>query len=233
MIAAIDWLLPLLATAVAASAVWIHRRRAGVKQLVASHVAFAGGTALVIGAVGLFRAAAAAKAATGLVEMEQAAGEFGFARALLALAGVLTGTTALAVSLVVLARLKWNSRAFRFGGQWRLNLLLLLAAGVLGAMAAVQLDERLIIGFGLVCLALGVGVALPVAPADFSRALWSGAAMAGLAWVCTGLALRSPVFAIAGMVVGVFGVLRIQAAIVAEGSIRDALAGHSEPSVRP
>lgn len=210
MIAGADVLLSILAVAIAAGALWIHRRRAGVPQFVAAHVALAGGTASAIAAVGLFRAAAAATTATGLVEMEQAAAEFGFARALLALGGVLIGAMALSGSTVALARLHWNTGGFPFRGQWRLALvlLLLLAAGVLGVMVAVQLDPRLIAGFVVVGLALGIGVALPVAPADLPRVIWSGAAMTGLAWVCTGLALRSPAFAVAGMVVGAIGVLR-------------------------
>lgn len=210
MIAGANVLLSILAVAIAAGALWIHRRRAGVPQFVAAHVALAGGTASAIAAVGLFRAAAAATTATGLVEMEQAAAEFGFARALLALGGVLIGAMALSGSTVALARLHWNTGGFPFRGQWRLALvlLLLLAAGVLGVMVAVQLDPRLIAGFVVVGLALGIGVALPVAPADLPRVIWSGAAMTGLAWVCTGLALRSPAFAVAGMVVGAIGVLR-------------------------
>ena len=79
-------------------------------------------------------------------------------------------------------------------------------------MVAVQLDPRLIAAFVVVGLALGIGVALPVAPAELPRVIWSGAAMTGLAWVCTGLALRSPAFAVAGMVVGAIGVLRTRMA---------------------
>lgn len=215
MIAGADVLLSILAVAIAAGALWIHRRRAGVPQFVAAHVALAGGTASAIAAVGLFRAAAAATTATGLVEMEQAAAEFGFGRALLALGGVLIGAMALSGSTVALASLHWNTGGFRFRGQWRLALLLLLlllAAGVLGVMVAVQLDPRLIAAFVVVGLALGIGVALPVAPAELPRVIWSGAAMTGLAWVCTGLALRSPAFAVAGMVVGAIGVLRTRMA---------------------
>lgn len=221
MTAAVDVLLPIISLAIAAGAVWIHRRRAGV-TFVGAHVALAGGTVSVIGAVGLFRAAAAATHATGLVEMEQVAAEFGFARALLALAGVLIGATGFAGSLVALARLQRNTGVFCFPGQRRLNLLLLLAAGVLGVMIAVQLDGRLIGGYVSVCLALGVGLALPVALADLPRLIGFGSTLTGLALACTGLALRSPALAVAGMLVGLIGVLRTRAAMASERPTSDA-----------
>ncbi len=209
MIEGVDLLLPL-AFAIAASAVWIQRRRAGALRLVAAHAGFTGAAAAAIGLVALFRAAAAAAAAAGLAEMEQAAADFGFIRALLAVLGMLAGVAVLSAALVVLARLSGLIGVCRFAGQQSLNRLFWLAAFVLAAMIVFQLDERLVVACLLVGLALGAGLALPPAPAELPRLTWTGSALAGFALAGAGCVMRSPWLLLAGVVVGAAGALQVR-----------------------
>jgi NAD/NADP transhydrogenase beta subunit len=210
MIEGVDLLLPMLAAAIAASAVWIQRRRAGALRLVAAHAGFSGAAAAAIGLVALFRAAAAAAAAAGLAEMEQAAADFGFIRALLAVLGTLAGAAVLSAALIVLARLSGLIGSCRFPGQQGLNRLFWLAAFVLGAMIVFQLDERLVAACLLVGLALGVGLALPPAPAELPRLIWLGSALAGFALAGAGFVMRSTWMLLAGVVVGAAGALQVR-----------------------
>lgn len=210
MIESVDLLLPPFAVAIAASAVWIQRGRAGALRLVAAHAGFTGAAAAAIGLVALFRAAAAAVAATGLAEMEQAAADFGVIRALLAVLGMLAGAAVLSAAPIVLARLSGLIGICRFAGQRGLHRLCWLAAWVLGAMIVFQLDERLIAACLLVGLALGVGLALRPAPAELPRLIWLGSALAGFALASAGFVMRSPWLLLAGVVVGAASALQVR-----------------------
>jgi NAD(P) transhydrogenase subunit beta len=210
MIESVDLLLPPFAVAIAASAVWIQRGRAGALRLVAAHAGFTGAAAAAIGLVALFRAAAAAVAATGLAEMEQAAADFGVIRALLAVLGMLAGAAVLSAAPIVLARLSGLIGICRFAGQRGLHRLCWLAACVLGVMIVFQLDERLVAACLLVGLVLGVGLALPPASAELPRLTWAGSALAGFALAGEGFVMRSPWLLLAGVAVGAAGALQVR-----------------------
>jgi H+-translocating NAD(P) transhydrogenase subunit beta len=214
-------ILCVVAIAIGTSVAWISGKRGAMTelpQMLALYNGMGGGSAAAIGAVELFKAAAIAAAAASIADMSQAASDFGFIRALLALAGALLGAVSFSGSMIAFAKLRgWMDKAYRFRGQQAFNLLLFLAAMVLGVMIIFQLDERLIVAFFVVGLALGVSLTLPIGGADMPLVSSLYNASTGFAVALEGYVLQNPVLIIAGMVVGAAGIRLTQSMARATG----------------
>jgi NAD(P) transhydrogenase subunit beta len=165
-------------------------------QMIALYNGMGGGAAAAIAAVELYRGAAQ-----------------GYATSSLAVAGGLIGAISFSGSAIAFGKLQGLiSRSFRFGGQQILNLLLLLAALVLGVMIAAQLNASPLVVTGLfvVALILGLTMTLPIGGADMPVVISLYNALTGLAVAFEGFVLNNAAMIIAGTVVGSAGTLLTQ-----------------------
>jgi len=165
-------------------------------QMIALYNGMGGGAAAAIAAVELYRGEAQ-----------------GYATSSLAVAGGLIGAISFSGSAIAFGKLQGLiSRSFRFGGQQILNLLLLLAALVLGVMIAAQLNASPLVVTGLfvVALILGLTMTLPIGGADMPVVISLYNALTGLAVAFEGFVLNNAAMIIAGTVVGSAGTLLTQ-----------------------
>lgn len=206
--------LCIAAIGIGTSVAWISGKKVAMTdmpQMVALYNGMGGGSAAAIGAVELFKAAALAGAAVTAMDMQAAQEQFGFTKSLLAVVGALIGAVSFSGSLIAFAKLQgWMDKRYTFPGQQAFNLLLFVAAIVLGGMLMFQLDERIIIAFFIVCLVLGVSMTLPIGGADMPVVISLYNAFTGLAVAFEGYVMQNPALIIAGMVVGAAGTLLTQ-----------------------
>jgi NAD(P) transhydrogenase subunit beta len=193
---------------------WVSGKRVAMTdmpQMVALYNGMGGGSAAAIGAVELFGAASIAAVAGTAEAMQLAAQQFGTTKAILAVLGALIGAVSFSGSLIAFAKLQgWMDKRYTFPGQQMFNMLLFVAAIVLGALIVYQMDMRLIIAFFAVCLVLGVSMTLPIGGADMPVVISLYNAFTGLAVAFEGYVMQNPALIIAGTVVGAAGTLLTQ-----------------------
>jgi H+-translocating NAD(P) transhydrogenase subunit beta len=179
-------------------AAWSGRRVAmtNMPQMIALYNGMGGGAAAAIAAVELYRG-----------------GTEGYAGTTLAVAGGIIGAVSFSGSLIAFGKLQGLiKRSLRFAGQQILNLLLLLAALVLGALVISQTHAApaVVTGFFLLALVLGVSMTLPIGGADMPVVISLYNALTGLAVGFEGFVLNNAAMIIAGTVVGSAGTLLTQ-----------------------
>ena len=179
-------------------AAWSGRRVAmtDMPQMIALYNGMGGGAAAAIAAVELYRGA------TG-----------GYASSTLAVAGGIIGAVSFAGSAIAFGKLQGLiTRSIRFRGQQFLNLLLLVAALVLGGLVATQLNATpaVVTGFFVLALVLGLTMTLPIGGADMPVVISLYNALTGLAVALEGFVLNNAAMIIAGTVVGSAGTLLTQ-----------------------
>lgn len=177
---------------------WSGRRVAmtDMPQMIALYNGMGGGAAAAIAAVELYRGEAT-----------------GYATVSLAVIGGIIGAVSFSGSLIAFGKLQGLiNRSFRFKGQQVLNLLLLAAALVLGAMVAARLDASpaVVTGFFVLALILGLTMTLPIGGADMPVVISLYNALTGLAVGFEGFVLDNAAMIIAGTVVGSAGTLLTQ-----------------------
>jgi len=192
-----EWILPaiILGTALA----WISGRRVAMTdmpQMIALYNGFGGGAAAAIAAVELYR------------------GEgMSLTMGLLAVIGGLIGAVSFSGSLIAFGKLQGLiKKSWRFGGQQLLNVLILAAAVVIGALVASgQTHDPLHISlFFVLALVFGVGMTLPIGGADMPVVISMYNAFTGLAVAFEGFVMQNAAMIIAGTVVGSAGTLLTQ-----------------------
>jgi H+-translocating NAD(P) transhydrogenase subunit beta len=177
---------------------WSGKRVAmtNMPQMIALYNGMGGGAAAAIAAVELYRG-----------------GTEGYATTTLAVAGGIIGTVSFSGSAIAFGKLQGLiTRSLRFGGQQILNLLLLAAALVCGALVASHADAApaVVTTFLLLALVLGVTMTLPIGGADMPVVISLYNALTGLAVGLEGFVLNNAAMIIAGTVVGSAGTLLTQ-----------------------
>jgi NAD(P) transhydrogenase subunit beta len=165
-------------------------------QMIALYNGMGGGAAAAIAAVELYKGEA-----HGLVTMA------------LAVIGGLIGAVSFSGSAIAFGKLQGLiKRSYRFGGQQVFNLVLLVAALVLGGMVALHLNASpvVITAFFVVALVLGLTMTLPIGGADMPVVISLYNALTGLAVAFEGFVLGNAAMIIAGTVVGSAGTLLTQ-----------------------
>ncbi len=192
---------PLIIIAVLIGGViaWISGRRVAmtdIPQMIALYNGMGGGAAAAIAAVELYRGSHPQSAVTTL-----------------AVLGGIIGAVSFSGSLIAFAKLQGLiRRSLRFAGQQVINLLILLAVLVLGALLILGLHTggALVTAFFAVALLLGVWMTVPIGGADMPVVISLYNAFTGLAVAFEGFALGNAVMIVAGMIVGSAGTLLTQ-----------------------
>jgi NAD(P) transhydrogenase subunit beta len=179
-------------------AAWSGRRVAmtNMPQMIALYNGMGGGAAAAIAAVELYRG-----------------GTEGYASTTLAVAGGIIGAVSFSGSFIAFCKLQGLiTRSLRFSGQQILNLLLLVAALVLGALVISHANDTpaVVTGFFVLALILGVSMTLPIGGADMPVLISLYNALTGLAVAFEGFVLNNAAMIIAGTVVGSAGTLLTQ-----------------------
>ena len=179
-------------------AAWSGRRVAmtNIPQMIALYNGMGGGAAAAIAAVELYRG-----------------GTEGYASTTLAVAGGIIGAVSFSGSFIAFCKLQGLiTRSLRFGGQQILNLLLLVATLVLGALVISHANDTpaVVTGFFVLALILGVSMTLPIGGADMPVVISLYNALTGLAVAFEGFVLNNAAMIIAGTVVGSAGTLLTQ-----------------------
>ena len=222
--------LILAAVLIGVSAAWWTGRRVAMTampQMVALYNGMGGGAAAGIGAVELV--AHVRRALPGIpdtsplrpeawaidaVHQAQAGAPEPLSAVALALGvlGALIGAVSFSGSLVAFAKLQgWMDKRFVFPGQRVVNLLVLLAALVLGVILATgHLTLPVIVAFFALSLLFGLLMTLPIGGADMPVVISLYNAFTGLAVSFEGFVLGNEAMIIAGMVVGAAGTLLTQ-----------------------
>ncbi|HEY2275743.1 MAG TPA: NAD(P)(+) transhydrogenase (Re/Si-specific) subunit beta [Steroidobacteraceae bacterium] len=177
---------------------WSGKRVAmtNMPQMIALYNGMGGGAAAAIAAVELYRG-----------------GTEGYVTGSLAVLGGIIGAVSFAGSAIAFGKLQGLiTRSFRFTGQQILNLGILAAALVLGAMVAAHLDASpaVVTGFFVLALVLGITMTLPIGGADMPVVISLYNALTGLAVGLEGFVLDNAAMIIAGTVVGSAGTLLTQ-----------------------
>ncbi len=179
-------------------AAWSGRRVAmtNMPQMIALYNGMGGGAAAAIAAVELYRG-----------------GTEGYASTTLAVAGGIIGAVSFSGSLIAFGKLQGLiKRSLRFPGQQILNVLVLCAALVLGALVISHTNATaaVVTGFFVLALVLGVTMTLPIGGADMPVVISLYNALTGLAVGFEGFVLNNAAMIIAGTVVGSAGTLLTQ-----------------------
>ncbi|MCC7462728.1 MAG: NAD(P)(+) transhydrogenase (Re/Si-specific) subunit beta, partial [Gammaproteobacteria bacterium] len=192
-----EWMLPaiILGTALAW---WTGKKVAmtDMPQMIALYNGFGGGAAAAIAAVELYRGEA----------MSATMGT-------LAVAGAVIGAVSFSGSMVAFGKLQGLiRRSFRFAGQNFVNLAVVLATLVLGALLAGGLagGAWYVSLFFLLALLFGVMMTLPIGGADMPVVISLYNAFTGLAVAFEGFVMQNAAMIIAGTVVGSAGTLLTQ-----------------------
>jgi NAD(P) transhydrogenase subunit beta len=165
-------------------------------QMIALYNGMGGGAAAAIAAVELYRGEATSYAATTL-----------------AVAGGIIGAVSFSGSAIAFGKLQGLiTKSVRFRGQQILNLLLLAAALVLGALVAAHVNATpaVVSSFFVLALILGLTMTLPIGGADMPVVISLYNALTGLAVGFEGFVLNNAAMIIAGTVVGSAGTLLTQ-----------------------
>ncbi len=191
--------LIIAAIVIGTAVAWISGKRVAVTnmpQMIALYNGMGGGAAAAIAAVELYRG-------------EQLPLTVGT----LAVIGGIIGAVSFSGSLVAFGKLQGLIRkAWRFGGQQFVNLLILGSALVLGGMVAAgyNISPGMVTGFFALALLLGLTMTLPIGGADMPVVISLYNALTGLAVAFEGFVLGNAAMIIAGTVVGSAGTLLTQ-----------------------
>jgi NAD(P) transhydrogenase subunit beta len=191
--------LIIIAVVIGSAVAWISGRRVAmtnIPQMIALYNGMGGGAAAAIAAVELYRG-----------EQQTTAG------ATLAVVGGIIGAVSFSGSLIAFGKLQGLIRkSLRFGGQQVLNLVILAAALVLGAMVAggYNATPAVVTGLFAAALVLGLSMTLPIGGADMPVVISLYNALTGLAVAFEGFVLGNAAMIIAGTVVGSAGTLLTQ-----------------------
>jgi NAD(P) transhydrogenase subunit beta len=201
---------PLILAAVVAGSVlaWWSGKRVAVTdmpQMIALYNGMGGGAAAAIAAVELYKLS--------MAEPGNAEAHVSLATSTLAVVGGIIGAISFSGSAIAFGKLQGLiKRSFRFSGQQILNVLILIAALVLGGLVASQLHAAPVIvtSFFVLALILGVTMTLPIGGADMPVVISLYNALTGLAVAFEGFVLNNAAMIIAGTVVGSAGTLLTQ-----------------------
>jgi NAD(P) transhydrogenase subunit beta len=192
-----EWMLPAMIIGTAL-AWWTGKKVAmtDMPQMIALYNGFGGGAAAAIAAVELYR------------------GEgMSVTMGTLAVLGALIGAISFSGSMIAFGKLQGLiKRSFRFGGQNFVNMAVIIAALVLGALVASghttgALHVSL---FFVLALLFGVMMTLPIGGADMPVVISLYNAFTGLAVAFEGFVMQNAAMIIAGTVVGSAGTLLTQ-----------------------
>ncbi len=200
---------PLIGAAVLAGGVlawWSGKRVAmtDMPQMIALYNGMGGGAAAAIAAVELYKLSMAEPGAELHV---------GLPTSTLAAVGGLIGAISFGGSAIAFGKLQGLiKRSLRFSGQQILNVLIVIAALILGGMVALQLNASpaIVTAFFVLALILGVTMTLPIGGADMPVVISLYNALTGLAVAFEGFVLNNAAMIIAGTVVGSAGTLLTQ-----------------------
>jgi NAD(P) transhydrogenase subunit beta len=208
---------PLILAAIAIGTViaWVSGKRVAMTdmpQMIALYNGMGGGAAAAIAAVELYRGGAQSPVVTAL-----------------AATGGLIGAVSFSGSAIAFGKLQGLIKgSIRFPGQQMLNLLLLAAAVLCGALLTLQgsaidpavvtgltlkdsaIGPAVVTGLFLFALLLGVSMTLPIGGADMPVVISLYNALTGLAVGFEGFVLQNAAMIIAGTVVGSAGTLLTQ-----------------------
>ncbi len=165
-------------------------------QMIALYNGMGGGAAAAIAAVELYRGESQ-----------------GYATSTLAVVGGIIGSISFSGSAIAFGKLQGLiTRSIRFSGQQVVNLLLLAAALVLGALVAFNFNAAapVVTAFFVLALLLGLTMTLPIGGADMPVVISLYNALTGLAVAFEGFVLNNAAMIIAGTVVGSAGTLLTQ-----------------------
>ena len=208
--------LMLAAVLIGVAAAWGSGRRGAMTampQMVALYNGMGGGAAAAIGAAELIGYAGRSVV---LIDGGQFTANGGSApstpQVALAVLGALIGAISFSGSLIAFAKLQgWLDRRFVFPGPRVVNMLVLAAAVVIGALlAAGHLTLPLIGAFFGLALLFGLMMTLPIGGADMPVVISLYNAFTGLAVAFEGFVLQNEAMIIAGTVVGAAGTLLTQ-----------------------
>ncbi len=192
-----EWIIP--AMLVGGGFAWWSGKRVAITdmpQMIALYNGMGGGAAAAIAAVELYHG-----------EMES------YASSSLAVVGGIIGAVSFSGSAIAFGKLQGLiKRSIRFGGQQVLNLLMLVAALVLGALVAFHINTTpaVVTAFFALALLLGLTMTLPIGGADMPVVISLYNALTGLAVAFEGFVLNNAAMIIAGTVVGSAGTLLTQ-----------------------
>jgi NAD(P) transhydrogenase subunit beta len=178
-------------------------------QMIALYNGMGGGAAATIAAVELYKVAMG----HGGAGSGDPAHELGLVTKTLAVLGGIIGAVSFSGSLIAFGKLQdLIKRSFRFGGQQVVNLAILVAAVVLGALVATGYNDSpaAVTAFFVLALVLGVTMTLPIGGADMPVVISLYNALTGLAVAFEGFVLDNAAMIIAGTVVGSAGTLLTQ-----------------------
>ncbi len=192
-----EWIIP--AILVGGGFAWWSGKRVAITdmpQMIALYNGMGGGAAAAIAAVELYRG-----------EMDS------YAASVLAVVGGIIGAVSFSGSAIAFGKLQGLiKRSVRFSGQQILNLLLLVAALVLGGLVALHINASpaVVTAFFVLALILGLTMTLPIGGADMPVVISLYNALTGLAVGFEGFVLNNAAMIIAGTVVGSAGTLLTQ-----------------------
>ncbi|HEY0341923.1 MAG TPA: NAD(P)(+) transhydrogenase (Re/Si-specific) subunit beta [Steroidobacteraceae bacterium] len=192
-----EWIIP--AILLGGGYAWWSGKRVAITdmpQMIALYNGMGGGAAAAIAAVELYRG-----------EMDS------YAASVLAVVGGIIGAVSFSGSAIAFGKLQGLiKRSVRFGGQQVLNLLLLVAALVLGGLVALHINASpaVVTAFFVLALILGLTMTLPIGGADMPVVISLYNALTGLAVGFEGFVLNNAAMIIAGTVVGSAGTLLTQ-----------------------
>jgi NAD(P) transhydrogenase subunit beta len=202
-----NYVLMTVAIAIGGIVAWISGKRVAMTdmpQMIALYNGMGGGAAGAIAAVELFAGAA-----------------HGIAQLVLGVLGGIIGAVSFAGSLIAFGKLQGLiKRSFRFRGQNYVNLVVLVATVLVGAIivlhgggVAIGHGSSMnghIIGLFVLALVLGFTMTLPIGGADMPVVISLYNALTGLAVAFEGFVLDNAAMIIAGTVVGSAGTLLTQ-----------------------
>jgi NAD(P) transhydrogenase subunit beta len=182
-------------------------------QMVALYNGMGGGAAAAIGASELVGyAGSAVVLLDGAKFSADPSSAPGTAELALGVLGALIGAVSFSGSLIAFAKLQgWLDRRFVFPGQRVVNMVVLAAAVVCGAiLVSGHLSMPVIVAFFALSLAFGLMMTLPIGGADMPVVISLYNAFTGLAVAFEGFVLQNEAMIIAGTVVGAAGTLLTQ-----------------------
>src|SRR5450755_748969 len=191
--------LVIVAIAVGGILAWVSGKRVAMTdmpQMIALYNGMGGGAAAAIAAVELY-----------------SGNEHNLVHLTMATVGGFIGAVSFSGSLIAFGKLQGLIRkSLRFGGQQLLNLLILAAALVLGALVAsgYNVTPAAVTGLFVAALVLGLTMTLPIGGADMPVVISLYNALTGLAVAFEGFVLNNAAMIIAGTVVGSAGTLLTQ-----------------------
>jgi NAD(P) transhydrogenase subunit beta len=194
-----NFVLILAGIGVGGAIAWYTGKRVAVTdmpQMIALYNGMGGGAAAAIAAVELFGADA-----------------HGIAAIALAVVGGIIGAISFSGSLIAFGKLQGLiNRSLRFKGQQAINLLILLAVLIVGALVIFGNNSQpaFVAAFFVLALILGLSMTLPIGGADMPVVISLYNALTGLAVAFEGFVLQNAAMIIAGTVVGSAGTLLTQ-----------------------